>query len=451
MRDSTNASRHSLTWRPVRATAVLLVVLSAPAAVPLEPSAAAAAATAFLDLYDRGDYAAVEQGLEQLTKPRDLDALDSDLHDHTRQWIDAAPLDQRIRRTFVAGAFALELTRTLARRESWSSNRAYNHAVNPEALPAVQRLIGQMPQGSADLEHHWVLAALAIWEDWNSAARMLGTDSGITPEPAWAVLLGSPRLVDHLMVQRAVGTGGFLGQALQRFPEDPRLLLAQAEGHEAIVTRCADLFCYDEITPAALDELHTRANAGAPTDEEVGCRDHCWVFALLRRRHDVAIENLRAFDRLLPMASEFAALASRYPPVRAEADVHIGYLAIRAARPDAALAPLATATTSEDPYVRYLAEHFTGRALEMTGRRTDAVAAYRRALAIVPNAASTAALLASQLFLSDNPRERDEAHRVLQASNAASSRPVDPWDLYWQGDARRWSTYMERLRQDLRQ
>ena len=60
------------------------------------------------------------------------------------------------------------------------------------------------------------------------------------------------------------------------------------------------------------------------------------MFSLLRRIHDSAVANLTAFDRLLPVAGEFARLADRYPSVRAEAHVHIGYLAIRAARPDAA-------------------------------------------------------------------------------------------------------------------
>lgn len=45
---------------------------------------------------------------------------------------------------------------------------------------------------------------------------------------------------------------------------------------------------------------------------------------------------------------------------------------IRAVRPDTAIQPLATGATSDDPYVRYLAEHPAGLALEMLGRRADA-------------------------------------------------------------------------------
>jgi tetratricopeptide (TPR) repeat protein len=276
-------------------------------------------------------------------------------------------------------------------------------------------------------------------------------DSLVTPEPVWALLMGQPRLIAHAKVQDALGAGGFLGQALQRLPDDPRLRLAEVEAIEAIQTRCTELFCHDEMTPAALNDLRTRANTPGPTNESVGCKDSCWVFSLLRRIHDSAVANLTAFDRLLAVAGEFAKLADRYPSVRAEAHVHIGYLAIRAARPDAAIEPLATAATSDDPYVAYLAAQFTGRALEMLERRADAMAAYRRALAIVPNAPSTATLLAAQLFLSDNTGDREEAHAVLEAAGAASPRPADPWDRYWQGDARLWSIYIERLRTGLRQ
>lgn len=402
-------------------------------------------------MYDRGDIEGVARAIEQVTEARSLDRLDSDLRDRARPWIESAPPEQRMRRTYVAATVALEVTHALTAHESWRTDRAGSHSVNPEALPEVARMIARASSRPEHIDHDWVLAALATWEEWDSPARMLGTDSWVTPEPGWAVLLGQPRLVDHLKVQSAVGDGGFLGQSLRRFPADPRLLLAKIEGYEAIETRCADQFCHDEMTPTALDDLRKRAKEGAPTDEGVGCRDRCWVFALMRHLHDSAVANLAAFDRLPAVATQFTGLANGYPTVRAEADVHTGYLAIRAGRPDAALAPLVTATTSEDPYVRYLAEHFRGRALEMMGRRDEAIAAYRRGLAIVPDAPSTATLLASQLSRSNDAADRAEAHRVLEASRVASPRPVDPWDLYWQGDARLRTVYVERLQQDLRQ
>jgi hypothetical protein len=423
----------------------LLTQSTRPLARPQIPSAAS-----FLDLYDRGDYAAVSRSLG-IAESRDLNRLDGDLNGTAKSWIQAAPPEHRSHRTFVAGAFALEVTHALTTRKSWLTDQRGDHSANPESLPGIAQLVAGVPRSFDPLYRDWVLAALATWQHWNTSARMYGADSLVTPEPVWALLMGQPQLIDHAKVQDAVGAGGFLGQALQRFPDDPRLRLAEIEAIEAIQTRCTELFCHDEMTPAALNDLRTRANSPGPTNESVGCKNRCWVFGLLRRIHDSAVANLRAFDRLLPVAGEFARLADRYPSVRAEAYVHIGYLGIRAARPDAAIEPLATAATSDDSYVAYLAAHFSGRALEMLERRAEAVAAYRRALAIVPNAPSTATLLAAQLFLSDKTADRAEAQAILEGATAASPRPDDPWDRYWHGDARLWSISMERLRTGLRE
>ena len=254
------------------------------------------------------------------------------------------------------------------------------------------------------------------------------------------MLLAERRFVENRLVPDVLREGGYLAEATRYFPSDGRLALARVEGLEAIDTRCSTQYCHDEMTSAILKDLRSRAGA-APPDSDTS----------LRHIHDLAVLNLAAFERLVPAAAAFAAIASAHPEVRAEANAHIGYLAIRAGRPDAALAPLATAATSEDPYVRYLAEHLTGRALEALGRRSEAIAAYRRALAIAPHAPATATLLASQLFLSDDVVEREEANAVLRASMLVRPRPDDPWKFYWHGDARLWSTYMGRLRRALRQ
>jgi tetratricopeptide (TPR) repeat protein len=257
---------------------------------------------------------------------------------------------------------------------------------------------------------------------------------GRTAEPAWAVLLGKPELVDLSRSQNAVGKGGVLGQALARFPDDARLALARVEGIESIETRCGIHYCVDELTPATSGDVRRRAATDAS-----------------ERYRDFAARNLKTLDRLLPVAAEFAQLADAYQEVRAEAQVHMGYLALRASRPDAALAPLGQARGSDDVYVRYLAEYLTGRALDALNRPAEAAAATRRALSAVPNAPSAAVLLAVSVFDSGSAADREEAHRLLKAANAASPKPIDPWDWYWYGDARLWPTYMDRLRHGLRQ
>jgi hypothetical protein len=396
-----------------------------------------------LGAYDRGDYSTVTNQLKNIEEVRLLDQLDADLKKNAKAWIGAAGPSERRRRAFMAGALALDVTQALIERESWANtNRHDSHAVNPEALLEVRQLIADEGGPPDALEHEWTLAQLATWEQWNRVARMDKVDAWLTPEPVWAILLGEPPLVQFAGPQSAFGRGGYLAEVLDRFPREPRLLLAVAEGHESLATRCAWQYCFDEMNPAILDDMRKRSKVRPPA---IG--DSHAVIA--QRTFAFASANLKALDRLLPIAADFASIANAYPAVRAEASVHMGYLAIRAARPDAALAPLATAAESADPYVRYLADFFTGRALEQLERRADAIAAYRRALATVPNAPSAATLLAAQLFLSEDAADREDSHAVLEASNATRASS-DPWDRYWYGDARLWPVYMEHLRQELR-
>jgi tetratricopeptide (TPR) repeat protein len=363
-----------------------------------------------------------------------LDRLDAELKGHAQAWIDAAPESGRRRRAFVAGAVALELTRALVTREAWDNLRFNDRAANPQALPAVRKLIAAFTTSTPDaIEHDYVLAEMATWQHWNVLARMEVAYGGVTAEPVWAVLSGRPPLFELSQTQLAVGKGGVLGQAQVRFPDDPRLALARAEGIESIETRCAIRYCVDELTADVVDDVRRRAASDGS-----------------QRYREFAARNQTMVDRLLPVAAEFVKVAADHPEVSAEADVHMAYLALRASRPDAALAPLERARGSDDAYVRYLAEYLTARALDAVNRPADAAAACRRALSVIPNAPSAAALLAVSVFASGTSAERDDAHRLLEAANAADPRPLDPWDWYWYGDARLWSTYMARLRQDLR-
>lgn len=397
-----------------------------------------------LEMYDRGDYAAVQQQLAAVTDVRQLDGLDSDLKKGAKAWITGAEMPKRRRRAFVAGTVALELTHALVERASWATNRANDHAVQPEALALIARLIADQGAPPDALEHDWTLAQLATWQEWNVRARVIAGDVWITPEPVWAILLGQPSLMQLAVTQGSFGKGGFLQDALAKFPGDARLLLAEEEGRESIETRCPIEFCFDEVTPTTLDQLRRWAKSDPPETDGFARVMHT-------RIHQMAVANLKAFDRLLPVAARFAALANAHPEIRSEADVHIGYLAIRAERPDMALRPLAEAMTSDDPYVRYLAEYFTGRAFDALDRRPEAIAAYQQALVAVPNAPSAAMLVSAQLFVSDDSVERTEAYAILRATQAAVPPATDPWDRYWYGDARLWRVDMDRLQQALRQ
>jgi tetratricopeptide (TPR) repeat protein len=399
------------------------------------PAAPAPSAASLLELYDQREYEAVANQLKALEDVRALDRLDADLKDHAKGWIESVPQPLRRRRAFVAGAVALELWQALVAQRTWANDRFNDRADNPEALPQVRKLIRALSAETAPdpIELNYVLAEIAAWQRWSVKVRLTAGDEMITAEPGWAVLLGKPALFQLSKTQLAVGKDGVLGQALARFPDDPRLALARAEGIESIETRCPSRYCVDELFGEVADDVRRRADSDGS-----------------ERFRDFAARNLKTVERFLPVAAEFAKVADAHPEVRAEAQVHMGYLAIRASRPDAALGPLERARESDDAYVRYLAEYLTARALDALKRPVEAAAAARRALAVVPNAPSAAALLAVTVFDTGSGADREEAHRLLEAANARSPETVDPWEWYWQGDARLWLTYMDRLRQDLR-
>jgi hypothetical protein len=394
-------------------------------------------AEALLDHYDRGQYTAVARVLASADAGA-LDRIDEDLHDHVKRWIEAASPPNWRRRSFVAGALASELTHALAQRASTPGSN--DRARSPAALPEISRYISdRMTEPPGPMDRLWVLASLSTWQEWSRRTISYYDRNSY----GWALLLGDARRLAGIAVPDIASNDGFLTDATRRFPEDGRLALARAEAREALETRCNSMFCHEEMTPATLEDLRARAAARPPDRPGYPNKQ-------LQRIHQAAVANLAAFERLVPAAEAFALVAAAHPEVRAEANLHIGYLAIRAARPDAALAPLATAAQSEDSYVRYLAEHLSGRALGALGRRAQATVAYRRALEIVPDAPVSATLLAGELFLSDDAADREEAHRVLQASVLETPRPTDPWHMYWYGDARLWPTYMERLQAELR-
>lgn len=120
--------------------------------------------------------------------------------------------------------------------------------------------------------------------------------------------------------------------------------------------------------------------------------------------------------------------------VAAEAEVRRGLLLARLGRPDDALAALDAAERADgDAPVRYWTWLFRGRVLEDLGRVTDAAAAYERAAAIVPTAQTPAVALASLWQRHDRP---DEALRWATRAMSTPAGSVDPWWLYWHGDAR---------------
>ncbi|HEX6322583.1 MAG TPA: hypothetical protein VFZ36_02570 [Vicinamibacterales bacterium] len=145
-------------------------------------------------------------------------------------------------------------------------------------------------------------------------------------------------------------------------------------------------------------------------------------------------------------ALEFYRGAAADPELAADAALAVGYIHLRMKRFDEVLPELANAVRGGDAFVRYLALLLRGRAIEQLGGGEEAVAAYRAALTVIPNAQSASMALAALLHQADRP---DEAIDIMTKSFAA--RPAeDPWREYGFGQFRHWTRYRDRMREALR-
>jgi hypothetical protein len=135
-------------------------------------------------------------------------------------------------------------------------------------------------------------------------------------------------------------------------------------------------------------------------------------------------------------------------PVAAETALRLGQNYVRLARPDLALPEFlraeALATT---PYEQYLARLFAGAAFARTGRRAEALTAFRGALHAVPRASSASFALARLLL---EQEKWEEAVLILEAATA-TPQPDDPLDYYYWSDPAATSRALAQLREEARQ
>ena len=191
-------------------------------------------------------------------------------------------------------------------------------------------------------------------------------------------------------------TEGVVANALTRFPDEPRFLLARAVAADQ---RAA-------FTP-------TSPTARAVTAPAIDVGD--------------------AYD---------AAIA--HPTTAAEARIRkAGYL--HRLGQDTSALPLLDAATSRSPEagLRYLRELFRGHVLSSLGQSDAAIAAYRAAHAIFPDAQSANVALMNALVTHG---DRREAEALSEAIQSAVRDAPDPWWSYWQGDYRFYPAVIRRLR-----
>lgn len=103
--------------------------------------------------------------------------------------------------------------------------------------------------------------------------------------------------------------------------------------------------------------------------------------------------------------------------------------------------------SDEDVQVAFLRHLFTGHGLTALGRHADAIAAYREAVRRVPAAQSARVSLMNTLLLTGKSEDRVEAEALAEAIQTDRSAITDPWWTYWQGDYRYYPGLMLQLRE----
>ena len=136
------------------------------------------------------------------------------------------------------------------------------------------------------------------------------------------------------------------------------------------------------------------------------------------------------------------------PEIAGEVRIRLAYLEVRRGQWRPALAHLERARPlSTDPTLIATTEYFSGWIHERMGNPQAALAAYRRAHAIVPKMRNLSTSLAKLLFLRN---EREDAYAILDTALKAEPSPQDLLVSLERGDARFVPELLEQARQGWR-
>jgi tetratricopeptide (TPR) repeat protein len=207
----------------------------------------------------------------------------------------------------------------------------------------------------------------------------------------------------------------YIPRARARFPDEPRWRLAAARALAATKEPAPLVWPGDKGRPDALRnrEVTVPADLSKLADAE------------------------RAF---VPLVST--------PEVAGEAELYLGYLELRRRQWVTALAHFDRARPMvAGPLLPAVTDYFAGWVNERSGRRLDAIAAYRRAHALEPHMRNLSTLLAAQLFLVG---QRTEAYQLLEVNLPVSPDPIDLLVLYQHGDGWMMPDLIHRMREALR-
>jgi Tetratricopeptide repeat len=204
---------------------------------------------------------------------------------------------------------------------------------------------------------------------------------------------------------RPVTALGYVSRALERCPDEPRFLMAQA-----VLTdqRWPILTVTQEGRPFMLP-----LNAGHSTE----------------------------------ILSRYQALMAR-PETRAEARVRTAWFLYRSTKYSEALELLNDPSLQAgDAAFQYIGAVVRGRTLRALGQFDAAASAFRAALTAWPGGQSARVALMTLVVAHG---DRHEAETLAEAIQSASNDVADPWWWYWQGDFHLYRSIVNRLRDAVR-
>ena len=257
--------------------------------------------------------------------------------------------------------------------------------------------------------------ALEIAEAGLYASQASTRDLGAAMLQRYALLVRNPIAADEFerewlvtaarMLQgtlRPAVSERFIENALKRFPDEPRLLLARA-----IVT----------------DQRWPMSGTVGPFPQ---------------------LTRTTATDEFAAALAQQYQAAAAFPATRAEALLRQGWFFHRVGREGDALLKMEGATIEpSDRALTYVRELMMGQVLLAMDRTADAISAFRRAVALAPGAQEGRVALMNALLLSG---DRDQASALAQQLQSTPVTIIDPWWMYWQGEYRRYPESLERLR-----
>jgi tetratricopeptide (TPR) repeat protein len=369
-----------------------------------------------LDLYSRGEHAAAisRSDVRHLLLGAVIAGADG--------WIAAGDPSARLRREQVASAFGLDLI--------WATTRNSRNAVADGSDPVYGLMTPlQYPWQKLGLSdpksEFWVVA-------WGCRLMPLSGPPSVAERSWWLASVGL--LEDSYAWHELIGTGeaqissttlngqsdsgimrerfqGHLAHARRRFPDEPRLRLAQVVAQTAI-----DLYPRYNWLQDRPDVLRDDG-------------DHLHHFLPKR-----VPESVRAFEAL-----------KTDPSLAGEAELHIGYLELRRRQWAAAIQHFDNAgELVATPLLQAQASYLAGWTHERLGHTAESIAGYRRALALAPGMRNVSTLLAAELFLTN---QRAEAYTILKAGLTAEPAPFDLLTMFERGDASLVPMYIVKMRE----